>query len=44
MAVKQIFGKKITKVDPKNPNYRPPTERKEEKVSGNIVEDEDMYA
>jgi len=43
MAVKQIFGKKITKVDPKNPNYRPPTERKEEKVSGNVVEDEDVY-
>jgi len=42
MAVKQIFGKKITKVDPRNPNYRPP-EEKEEEVSGNIVEDEDVY-
>ena len=23
MAVKQIFGKRITKIDPKNPNYIP---------------------
>ena len=43
MAVKQIFGKKIMKVDPKNPNYRPPIERKEEEVSANVVEDEDVY-
>ena len=43
MAVKQIFNKRITKVDPKNPNYRPPAERNEEQVSGNMVEDEDVY-
>ena len=42
MAVKQIFGKKITKVDPRNPNYIPPDEEVE-KISGNIVEDEDVY-
>ena len=42
MAVKQIFGKKIMKVDPKNPNFKPP-EEKVEQVSGNIVEDEDVY-
>ena len=43
MAVKQIFNKRITKVDPQNPNYRPPSETKEEEVSANVVEDEDMY-
>ena len=43
MAVKQIFNKRITKVDSKNPNYRPPSETKEEEVSANVVEDEDMY-
>ena len=42
MAVQRITGKRITKVDPKNPNYRPPSEIKEE-VSGNVVEDEDVY-
>ena len=42
MAVKQIFNKKITKVDPKNPNYKPLAERKEEEVSENVVE-EDIY-
>ena len=42
MAVKQIFGKKITKVDPRNPNYIPADEEVE-KISGNIVEDEDVY-
>ena len=41
MAVKQIFNKKITKIDSKNPNYKPPTEKTEE-TSGNIVE-EDIY-
>ena len=43
MAVKQIFNKRITKVDSRNPNYRPPTETKEEEVDGNIVEQEDIY-
>ena len=42
MAVKQIFNKRIMKVDSRNPNYRPPSERKEEEVSGNVVE-EDVY-
>ena len=42
MAVKQIFNKKITKIDPKNPNYIPADEEVE-KISGNIVEDEDVY-
>ena len=36
MAVKQIFNKKITKIDPKNPNYIPADEEVE-KISGNIV-------
>jgi len=41
MAVKQIFSKRITKLDPKNPNYKPPTEKIEEE-NGNVVE-EDIY-
>ena len=43
MAVKQIFDKRITKLDTDSPNYRPPVERKEEEVSANVVEDEDVY-
>ena len=39
MAVKQIFDKKITKVDPKNPNYKPPVKKEED---GNVIE-EDIY-
>jgi len=42
MAIKQIFGKKITKIDPKNPNYAPQGEKVEE-ISGNVVEQEDVY-
>ena len=42
MAVKQIIGKKITKIDPKNPNYIPAEEEVEE-ISGNVVEQEDVY-
>ena len=42
MAVKQIFGKKITKIDPRNPNYILPDEEVEE-ISGNMVEQEDVY-
>ena len=42
MAVQQLKNKRITKIDPKNPNYIPPDEEVE-KVSGNIVEDEDVY-
>ena len=41
MAVKQIFDKKITKVDPKNPNYKPPV-KKEKEEDGNVIE-EDIY-
>jgi len=42
MAVKQIFGKKITKFDTDSPNYKP-LPKKEEEVNGNVVEDEDVY-
>ena len=42
MAVKQIFNKKITQIDPKNPNYAPQGEKVEE-ISGNVVEQEDVY-
>ena len=42
MAVQQLKNKRITKIDPKNPNYIPPDEEVE-KISGNIVEDEDVY-
>ena len=41
MAVKQIFNKKITKIDPKNPNYKPPV-KKEKEEDGNVIE-EDIY-
>ena len=39
MAVKQIFSKRITKLDPKNPNYKPPVKKEED---GNVIE-EDIY-
>ena len=42
MAVKQIFNKKITKVDSRNPNYRAPSKIKEEEEDGNVIE-EDIY-
>ena len=42
MAVKQIFDKRITKVDSQNPNYRPPSEIKEKEEDGNVIE-EDIY-
>ena len=41
MAVKQIFSKRITKLDPKNPNYKPPV-KKEKEEDGNVIE-EDIY-
>ena len=41
MAVKQIFNKRITKLDPKNPNYKPPV-KKEKEEDGNVIE-EDIY-
>ena len=42
MAVQQIIGKKITKFDTSNPNYRETPEPKVE-VSGNVKDDEDVY-
>ena len=41
MAVKQIFDKRITKMDTENPNYQSPV-KKEEEVIGNVIE-EDIY-
>ena len=43
MAVQQIFGKRIIKVDKSHPNYDPKSE-KEKEVSGNVIEpDENIY-
>ena len=42
MAVQQIIGKKITKFDTSNPNYQETPKSKQE-VSGNVMEDEDVY-
>ena len=42
MAVQQIIGKKITKFDTSNPNYQETPKPKVE-VSGNVMEDEDVY-
>ena len=42
MAVQQITHKKITKFDTSNPNYKETPKPKQE-VSGNVVEDTDMY-
>ena len=42
MAVQQIIGKKITKFDTSNPNYKDTPKPKVE-VSGNVQEDEDVY-
>ena len=42
MAVQQITHKKITKYDTSNPNYKETPKPKQE-VSGNVVEDEDVY-
>ena len=39
MAVQRITGKRILKVDPKNPNYKPPVKKEED---GNVIE-EDIY-
>ena len=41
MAVKQIFGKRITKMDTENPNYKP-IPKKEEEVDENVIK-EDIY-
>ena len=42
MAVQQILGKKITKFDTSNPNYKETPKPKQE-VSGNVMDDEDVY-
>ena len=42
MAVQQITHKKITKFDTSNPNYQEKPQPKKE-VSGNVIDDEDMY-
>ena len=42
MAVQQIIGKKITKFDTSNPNYKE-TPKEEKVVNGNVREDEDVY-
>tara|TARA_B100000424_G_scaffold218175_1_gene176454 strand:- start:534 stop:917 length:384 start_codon:yes stop_codon:yes gene_type:complete len=42
MAVQQIIGKRIVKYDTSNPNYKEKPKPKQE-VSGNVVEDEDVY-
>ena len=42
MAVQRIVGKRIVKYDTSNPNYKEKPKPKQE-VSGNVVEDEDVY-
>ena len=42
MAVQQITHKKITKFDTSNPNYKETPKPKQE-VSGNVMDDEDVY-
>ena len=42
MAVQQIIGKKITKFDTSNPNYKE-TPKEEKVVNGNVRDDEDVY-
>tara|TARA_B100000424_G_scaffold86711_2_gene64842 strand:+ start:2318 stop:2701 length:384 start_codon:yes stop_codon:yes gene_type:complete len=42
MAVQKITGKRIVKYDTSNPNFREKSLPKKE-VSGNIVDDEDVY-
>ena len=42
MAVQQIIGKRIVKYDTSNPNYKEKPKPKQE-LSGNVVEDEDVY-
>ena len=43
MAIQQIFGKRIIKVDKSHPNYNPES-KKEKQTSGNVIEpDENIY-
>ena len=45
MAVQVITKKKITKFDIKSPNFKPPVQKVEEEINGNVLseEDEDLY-
>ena len=45
MAVQQIIGKKITKFDLNDPNFKPPPQPEPEEVNGNLIDDseEDIY-
>jgi len=42
MAVQQITGKRITKYDTSNPNFKQ-TPKPEVEVDGNVKDDEDVY-
>ena len=42
MAVQQIIGKKITKFDTSNPNYKE-TPKPNDEVNGNVKDDSDLY-
>ena len=45
MAVQQIIGKKITKFDLTDPNFKPPEKKDIEEIDGNVADDSDenMY-
>ena len=43
MAVQQITHKKITKYDTNSPNFKATPQPKKEEVSGNVMDDEDVY-
>ena len=43
MAVQQIIGKKITKFDLEDPNFKPPPKPEPEEIDGNLKEEEDIY-
>ena len=45
MAVQVITKKKITKFDTESPNFKPPVQKVEEEINGNVLaeEDEDVY-
>ena len=45
MAVQVITHKKIKKFDTESPNFKPPVQKVEEEINGNVLaeEDEDVY-
>ncbi len=45
MAVQVITKKRITKFDTESPNFKPPVQKVEEEINGNVLaeEDEDVY-